>query len=115
MGCVARLLAFLLLGSAPGVHAQRPPSALELFVRADKGHCIACHRLPDNVGPQTRADLGPALDGRRMREIGKARLREVLVDPTRANPGTVMPPFGRHRILDDAEIGRLVDFLHGLP
>jgi sulfur-oxidizing protein SoxX len=50
-----------------------------------------------------------------MREIGKARLRDVLADPTRANPATLMPPFGRHRILDDAEIGRLVDFLHGLP
>ena len=111
----ARLLALLWLGAALECAAQRPPSASELFVRADKGHCIACHRLPPGVGPQTRADLGPALDGRRMREIGRARLRETLVDPTRAIPATVMPPFGRHRILDDAEIDRIVEFLHGLP
>ena len=36
-------------------------------------------------------------------------------DPTRANPDTVMPPFGRHQILDAAEIERLVEFLHALP
>jgi len=111
----ARFFALLCLGTALPAAAQRPPSALELFVRADKGHCIACHRLPQGVGPETRADLGPALDGRRMREIGKARLRDLLADPTRASPGTVMPPFGRHRILDEAEIGRVADFLHALP
>jgi sulfur-oxidizing protein SoxX len=115
MGRAARLLALLLVDAALDASAQRPPSAPELFVRADKGHCIACHRLPPGVGPQTRADFGPALDGRRMREIGKARLRDVLADPTRANPSSVMPPFGRHRILDEAEIDRVVDFLHGLP
>jgi L-cysteine S-thiosulfotransferase len=90
-------------------------SALELFVRADKGQCIACHQLPEGVGPHTRADLGPPLEGARMRSLGKAQLRQVIVDPTRANPDTLMPPFGRHRLLDAAEIERLVEFLHALP
>ncbi|MEP7068289.1 MAG: sulfur oxidation c-type cytochrome SoxX [Usitatibacter sp.] len=89
--------------------------ALDLFVRADKGHCIACHQIPDGVGPATRADLGPRLEGARMRELGKKALRASLVDPMLANPDTVMPPFGRHRLLDAAEIDRLVDFLHSLP
>jgi sulfur-oxidizing protein SoxX len=47
--------------------------------------------------------------------LGKAALRETIADPTRANPDTVMPPFGRHHILDAAEIDRLVEFLHALP
>jgi sulfur-oxidizing protein SoxX len=115
MARAAVLLTVLLLGVAFDGAAQRPATALELFVRADKGHCIACHRLPQGAGPQTRADLGPALEGRRMREVGKGGLRAVLVDATRANAATVMPPFGRHRILEDAEIDRLVEFLHGLP
>ena len=38
-----------------------------------------------------------------------------IIDPTAANPDTVMPPFGQHRILDAAEIERLVEFLHALP
>jgi sulfur-oxidizing protein SoxX len=95
--------------------AAQPLGGAELFARPEKGHCIACHELPAGAGPATRSDLGPKLEGARMRELGRARLRELIVDPTRANPDTVMPPFGRHRILDDAEIGRLVDYLYALP
>jgi len=50
-----------------------------------------------------------------MRELGRANLRAVIEDPTRANPATVMPPFGRHHILEPAEIDRLVEYLHALP
>jgi len=94
--------------------AQQAP-ALDLFVRPDKGYCIACHQLPAGSGPATRSDLGPALSGTRMRELGKPKLREILSDPTAAIPSTVMPPYGRHRILDAREIERLADFLHALP
>lgn len=107
------LLAVLL---APALAAaQAPANALALYTRADKGHCIACHQLPQGAGPATRADLGPRLEGTRMRELGRDRIREVIVDPMRANPDTVMPPYGRHRILEPAEIDRLTDFLHALP
>ena len=90
-------------------------TALDLFVRPDKGHCIACHQLPAGVGPQTRADVGPALDGTRMRSLGRDALREILADATKRNPDTVMPPYGRHRILAAPEIERLAEFLHALP
>ena len=95
--------------------AQKAVTVPESFTAQDKGYCIACHRLPEGVGPATRADLGPALTGERMRALGRARIREVIEDPTKANPATVMPPYGRHRILDGAEIQRLVEFLHALP
>lgn len=91
------------------------PRALDLYVRADKGACIACHALPEGAGPATRGDLGPALTGARARELGRTRLREVLQDPAAAKPDTLMPPYGRHRILDRAEIDALVEFLHALP
>ena len=90
-------------------------SALDLFTRRDKGHCIACHQLPPGSGPETRADLGPKLEGTRMRALGKRGLREAISDPTAANPDTVMPPYGRHHVLEPAEIERLVEFLHALP
>ena len=106
------LLAFS-CGIATSTFAQVP--ARDLFVRTDKGRCIACHQLPPGAGPETRADLGPHLEGERMRALGKPALRAAIADPTRANPDTVMPPFGRHRILDAAEIERLVEFLHALP
>jgi sulfur-oxidizing protein SoxX len=90
-------------------------AAPDAFVNPEKGNCIACHRVPAGAGPVTRADLGPALEGTRMRALGRAKLREVIADPTGANPDTVMPPFGRHRILDRTEIDRLVEYLHALP
>ena len=108
------LLALALAAASVPSPGQSPP-ALELFVRADKGRCIACHQVPQGAGPETRADLGPQLEGQRMRALGKRALRDILVDPTRANPDTVMPPYGRHRILDNAEIDRLVEYLHALP
>lgn len=109
---------FLLLAglALPAIAAAQPaPDALELFTRPDKGRCIACHQLPAGAGPATRADLGPRLEGERMRRLGRQKLREAIEDPMRANPETPMPPYGRHRILDEEEIGRLVEFLHALP
>jgi L-cysteine S-thiosulfotransferase len=110
----ALIFAALALGAAHQAVAQHSP-APDTFVRADKGHCIACHQLPEGSGPATRADLGPRLEGARMRSLGKAALRDLITDPMPANPDTVMPPFGRHRILEPAEIDALVEFLHALP
>jgi sulfur-oxidizing protein SoxX len=50
-----------------------------------------------------------------MRSLGRARLRGLLMDPMAANPDTVMPPYGKHRILEPAEIDRVVDYLDALP
>ena len=109
------IAAALAAAAANALPAERPATALELFVQRDKGHCIACHQLPPGVGPASRSDLGPALDGTRMRALAKPGIRQAIADPTRANPDTVMPPYGKHRILTAAEIDRLVDFLHALP
>ena len=113
-----RALSQLALAAAVAVlpsAAATSPTGAELFARADKGDCISCHQVPKGAGPATRADLGPALEGKRMRELGRAALRALLVDPMRANPDTVMPPYGRHRILDSAEIDRVVEYLYALP
>lgn len=104
-----------LLAAAPLAQAQDAPAALDLFVKRDKGHCIACHQLPAGSGPESRNDVGPPLAGARMRELGREALRDLLDDPTRRNPQSVMPPYGRHRLLDTSEIERLAEFLHALP
>lgn len=109
------LLALAALAALALPAAAQTGAVPPAFLQRDKGHCIACHQLPQGAGPPTLADLGPRLEGARMRELGRARLREVIADPTRANPETVMPPFGKHRILDAPEIDRLVEFLHALP
>ena len=37
-----------------------------------------------------------------------------VLDETKRNPQTVMPPFGRNRILTEKEIDAVVDFLQTL-
>jgi sulfur-oxidizing protein SoxX len=111
----ATVLGALAIAAALPGWAQRPPTAVELFVQRDKGYCIACHQLPAGLGPASTSDVGPKLEGARMRALGKAGVRAAIVDPTVANPDTLMPPFGRHRILDAKEIDRLVEFLDALP
>ena len=113
MMCLARAALALTLAALPALAQQR--DALDLFVKPEKGYCIACHALPAGIGPETRSDVGPALAGERMRALGREALREIIRDPTRRNPQTLMPPFGTHRILAPAEIDRLVEFLHALP
>ena len=108
------LLAAVVLGASLPVPAQSP-GALDLFTRPDKGNCIACHQLPAGAGPASRATLGPALAGERMRDLGREGIREMIDDPMRKNPDTVMPPYGRHQILQPQEIARLAEFLHALP
>jgi L-cysteine S-thiosulfotransferase len=98
---------------AAGSFAQSPPP--DSFTRADKGNCIACHQLPEGAGRAGGGDVGPALTGSRMRELGAARLRTLLEDPMQANPDTTMPPYGRHRILESAEIAGVVQYLQALP
>ena len=38
----------------------------------------------------------------------------IITDETKRNPQTVMPPFGRNRILTEQEINAVVDFLQTL-
>lgn len=103
--------AALAAGAAWGQAAE----GRDLFARRDKGHCIACHEVPQGSGPSIRADVGPRLDAARLAGWDRGRLRGLLDDPTRANPDTVMPPYGRHRLLDAREIERVIDYLHALP
>jgi sulfur-oxidizing protein SoxX len=44
----------------------------------------------------------------------RAALREMLVDPQRRSPGTLMPPYGRHQILTASEIERVIDYVHAI-
>jgi L-cysteine S-thiosulfotransferase len=64
----------------------------KIAVSREAGNCLACHRLPEPEPSQ--GDLGPDLSqvGRRLTP-GQIRLR--LVDESRLNPATLMPPYYR--------------------
>jgi len=67
---------------------------------------IADGALPGNVGPP--------LIAMKARFPDKAKPRAQIWDATVANPKTIMPPFGRHNILSDQEVDKIVDFIHSL-
>jgi sulfur-oxidizing protein SoxX len=75
-----------------------------------KGNCLTCHDikggdLPGTIAPQLK-DLKAKYD--------RNELIAIVTDETKRNPQTVMPPFGRNRILTEQEINAVVDFLQTL-
>ncbi|MGR9115638.1 MAG: sulfur oxidation c-type cytochrome SoxX [Gammaproteobacteria bacterium] len=77
------------------------------FDRA-KGNCLACHAIEDGEAP---GNIGPALSKLSARFKNKQQLRQQIWDATALNPETSMPPFGRNKILTEAEIDQIVDYL----
>ncbi|MEX0959167.1 MAG: sulfur oxidation c-type cytochrome SoxX [Burkholderiales bacterium] len=80
----------------------------------DKGNCLACHAAPSDEQAVTLANIAPPLIGIRERFPDREALREHIWDPMAANPDTIMPPYGKHRILTDREIELVIDYLYTL-
>ena len=70
-----------------------PQRGREVVLSRQLGNCLLCHRMPV---PEERfqGNLGPDLSGVASRlSAGQIRLR--IVDETRLNPDTIMPPYYR--------------------
>lgn len=80
------------------------------FERA-KGNCLACHVI---AGGEQPGNLGQPLVAITKRFNDKQQLRALIWDATQLNPSTTMPPFGRNKILTEAEIDALVEYLWSL-
>lgn len=76
-----------------------------------KGNCLTCHVIKGGDLPGT---IGPALVDIKSKYPNRDDLVAILHDETKRNPQTVMPPFGRNRILTEQEISAIVDFLQTL-
>jgi len=77
----------------------------------NKGNCLSCHMMD---GAELPGNSGPPLLMMQARFPDRAVLRAQIVDARERNPNTSMPPYGRHRILTDEEIDRVVDYIHAL-
>lgn len=76
-----------------------------------KGNCLTCHVIKGGDLPGT---IGPELKDLKAKYPDRNELAAILFDETRRNPQTMMPPFGRNRILTEHEINAIVDFLETL-
>jgi L-cysteine S-thiosulfotransferase len=66
------------------------------------GNCLICHSVPV-PGERFQGELGPDLAGVGSR-LPAARIRMALVDQSRVNPETLMPPY--HRTHDLRRVGK---------
>jgi sulfur-oxidizing protein SoxX len=132
------LVLALLAGTATAVLAQAQSAAegQKLAFDRGKGNCLTCHvikggDLPGTIGPELkdikakypdRNELVAILFDETKRnpltglkaKYSRDELVAIVTDETKRNPQTVMPPFGRNRILSETEISAVVDFLQTL-
>ena len=65
-------------------------------------------------GGELPGTIGPPLRDIKSKYPDRNELLAILNDETKRNPATMMPPFGRNRILTEQEIDAIVDFLETL-
>ncbi len=97
-----------------GADEKKVLTGQELAFSTAKGNCLACHQMPGEPAAITSANIGPPLVLMKERFPDRARLRAQIWDATAFNTETVMPPFGKHKVLTDDEIDKIVDYIAGL-
>lgn len=97
-------------GMAAPAQAQSAAEGQKLAFDRGKGNCLTCHVIKGGDLPGT---IGPALTDLK-KKYSRDELTAIVSDETKRNPLTVMPPFGRNRILTEKEISAVVDFLQTL-
>jgi L-cysteine S-thiosulfotransferase len=110
---VPALVLALLTGAASisPASAQSAAEGQKLAFDRSKGNCLTCHAIKGGVLP---GSIGPELSDIKTKYPDRNELVAILYDATKRNPLTVMPPFGRNRILNEKEINAIVDFLQTL-
>jgi len=76
-----------------------------------KGNCLACHAME---GGDMAGNIGPPIIAMKTRFPDRAVLKAQIWDATAKNSISIMPPFGKHQILSDIEIEKLMDYLYTL-
>jgi len=108
----ALALAASLCATAAPLRAQSGAAeGQKLAFDRGKGNCLTCH---DIKGGDLAGTIGPKLENLKSKYPARGDLVAIVTDETKRNPQTVMPPFGRNRILTEQEINAVVDFLQTL-
>ena len=83
----------------------------EIAFEPKKGNCLACHVI---AGGNSPGSAGPRLVSMKARYPDREKLRQQIWDSRGNDPHTLMPPFGKFRILTEQEIERVIDYLYTL-
>ena len=108
----AALLLLFVSGATDAVQAQSGAAeGQKLAFDRGKGNCLTCHQIK---GGDLAGTIGPPLKDVKSKYPDRNELVAIVTDETKRNPQTMMPPFGRNRILTEQEINAIVDFLQTL-
>ena len=99
------------MGLATADEAQVIKEGKAIAFNKAKGNCIACHMMDGGDMP---GNIGPPLIAMKARFPDLVKLREQISDARGMNPNTIMPPFGAHGILTEAELDKLVVYIQSL-
>jgi sulfur-oxidizing protein SoxX len=80
----------------------------EIAFHRKKGNCLACHKI---AGGSLPGNIGPELVNMKARYPDKSKLRAQIWDATANNPNTIMPPFGKHKMVSEEDIDKIVEFV----
>src|SRR3954469_7435312 len=101
----------IVAAAGPALAQSATAEGQKLASDRGKGNCLTCHVIKGGEYP---GSLGPELVDIKSKYPSRDELVAIVFDETKRNPLTVMPPFGRNRILTEKEINAVVDFLQTL-
>ena len=108
---IKNILRFILFSVLSNMAFAESMDGKKIAFDRSKGNCLACHAIDDGEMP---GNIAPPLLAMKARFPDRAVLRSQIWDATSKNPITTMPPFGRHHILSDADIDKIIDYLYTL-
>lgn len=115
LSCLLSVTALFGMFSLPMMATADDASMIEagkqVSFSTTKGNCLACHMI---VGGDMPGNIGPPLIAMKARFPDLAKLRAQIADARIINPNTIMPPFGTHGILTEAEIDQVAAYIHSL-
>lgn len=85
--------------------------AVKIMTDSNIGNCTACHAIPD-VPSIVAGDMGPPFIGMKLRFPDIAKLRAAIADQRALSPETIMPPFGRNKILTPEQIDVVAQYIY---
>lgn len=110
----AALLGALFVTSVQAQEVKKEETGKDIAFNRNKGNCLACHAMPTLPDAEQPGNSGPPLIAMKDRFPDRKVLRAKIWDPTATNPYSFMPPMGKHQILTETELEKVVDFVHGL-
>ena len=92
--------------------AKRVEEGKKLAFERGQGNCLACHMIPGGTSP---GNMGPALIAMKLRYPDRQRLFDKIWGTKELEVKySPMPFFGRHGIMSDEDISKIVDYMYTL-